>query len=204
MRKRGIDQKRGIPSLRCDPALLGLSHIKPWRVQPHHDPRHLPSLRPHVEKSRYQEYNSRYRLTGFFCSGTLKTPKEGNNMTDRERLNAHFQGPFKDLFSLDEAARLCKKDPSTIRKAIADGRLREGTDCMKFGKQWIITKDGIHRYTGTWTAWSNLRARWESECCGRPANPTLRKAKEAAITTLANGARRIAQYTRAVGEKRNK
>lgn len=48
-------------------------------------------------------------------------------------------GPFSGIFSLAEAAQIWGIDDSTIRKAISDGRLKPGTDCRKFGKQWVVT-----------------------------------------------------------------
>lgn len=59
------------------------------------------------------------------------------NMFDLE--NSKFAG----LLSLAEAAEIWQTDESTIRKAIAQGRLIDGRDCRKFGKQWVITADGM-------------------------------------------------------------
>ncbi len=60
---------------------------------------------------------------------------------------------FQDLISLDEAAKLLKKDPSTIRHAIKDGRLQEGHHCMKYGKQWVLHKSAIYELD-SWSPWS--------------------------------------------------
>lgn len=54
-------------------------------------------------------------------------------------------GPFEGLLSLAEAAEMWDIDPSTIRKAILDHRLVEGKDCRKFGKQWVVSEDAMHR-----------------------------------------------------------
>ena len=54
-------------------------------------------------------------------------------------------GPFEKLLSLAEAAEIWRIDESTIRKAIAAGRLYEGLDCRKFGKQWVVTVDAMAR-----------------------------------------------------------
>ena len=55
------------------------------------------------------------------------------------------QSPFDRLLSIEEAARIWGKDSSTIRRAILDGRLIQGVDCKKIGKQWIITVDAMAR-----------------------------------------------------------
>lgn len=55
------------------------------------------------------------------------------------------RGPFYQLLSFAEAAEIWKIDPSTLRKAVADGRLYPGVDCRKFGKQWVVTVDAMAR-----------------------------------------------------------
>ena len=47
---------------------------------------------------------------------------------------------FTGLLSLHEAALIWNIDDSTIRKAIEFGRLVDGDDCCKFGKQWVVTR----------------------------------------------------------------
>lgn len=49
------------------------------------------------------------------------------------------------MLSAAEAAEIWGIDSSAIRKAIIDGRLIEGQDCRKFGKQWVITVDAMAR-----------------------------------------------------------
>ena len=56
---------------------------------------------------------------------------------------------FDGLLSASDAAALWHIDESTLRKALSDGRLREGTDAMKFGKQWVITIKGMTRLYGS-------------------------------------------------------
>ncbi len=53
--------------------------------------------------------------------------------------------PWRELLSLAEAAEIWDLDESTIRKAIAQGRLVDGQDCRKFGKQWVITVKAMAR-----------------------------------------------------------
>ena len=40
------------------------------------------------------------------------------------------------------------KQPGTIRKGIAQGKFKEGEDCKKFGKQWVITTESLEREYG--------------------------------------------------------
>lgn len=63
-------------------------------------------------------------------------------------------GPFNQLLSLSEAAEIWGIDESTIRKAIAAGRIKTGWDCRKFGKQWVVTAEAMRKtfnpYGRTW------------------------------------------------------
>ena len=52
---------------------------------------------------------------------------------------------WDNLISLKEAAELYNRDESTLRRAISNGLLKEGTDCKKFGKQWVILKSSMER-----------------------------------------------------------
>ena len=64
-------------------------------------------------------------------------------------------GPFWKLLSFAEAAEIWKIDQSTLRKAVADGRLKPGVDCRKFGKQWVVTTDAMAReFHGAWGPWN--------------------------------------------------
>lgn len=63
--------------------------------------------------------------------------------------------PWKELLSLAEAAEIWGIDESTIRKAITQGRLVDGQDCRKFGKQWVITATAMSKtFRGGWSPWS--------------------------------------------------
>lgn len=68
-------------------------------------------------------------------------------------------GPFADLLSLSEFAALHEVDDSTIRQAIRAGRLKVGEDCMKFGKQWVLSSTAIEHFNGV-----GKRAKIYSEC----------------------------------------
>lgn len=56
--------------------------------------------------------------------------------------------PFDDLLSFGDATSLWGLNESTLRKAIRYGKLTDGIDVQKFGKQWIITKSAMRREYG--------------------------------------------------------
>ena len=56
--------------------------------------------------------------------------------------------PFDDLIALSDATILWGLNESTLRKAISYGKLQEGIDVMKYGKQWIITMEAMVREYG--------------------------------------------------------
>ena len=52
---------------------------------------------------------------------------------------------WDELLSLKEAAELYNRDASTLKRAISSGRLVEGIDCKKFGRDWVILKSSMER-----------------------------------------------------------
>ena len=56
--------------------------------------------------------------------------------------------PFDNLLSFGDATELWGLNESTLRKAIAYGRLVNGVDVCKYGKQWVITMDAMRREYG--------------------------------------------------------
>jgi hypothetical protein len=56
--------------------------------------------------------------------------------------------PFNNLMSFGDATQLWGLNESTLRKAIAYGKLQNGVDVCKFGKQWIISMDAMRREYG--------------------------------------------------------
>ena len=66
-------------------------------------------------------------------------------------------GPFEGLCSLAEFAEIHKVDESAIRHAIKAGRFRIGYDCVKFGKQWVFSKEGFHTFHGDYASFSRTR-----------------------------------------------
>ena len=55
---------------------------------------------------------------------------------------------FDNLLSFGDATELWGLNESTLRKAIAYGRLINGVDACKYGKQWVITMDAMRREYG--------------------------------------------------------
>ena len=56
--------------------------------------------------------------------------------------------PFDNLIALSDATIIWGLNESTLRKAISYGKLQEGIDVMKYGKQWVITTEAIFREYG--------------------------------------------------------
>ena len=56
--------------------------------------------------------------------------------------------PFDGLMSFNDATTLWSLNESTLRKAISYGKLVNGIDVCKFGKQWVISMDAMKREYG--------------------------------------------------------
>ena len=59
-----------------------------------------------------------------------------------------IETPFDNLIALSDATKIWGLNESTLRKAISYGKLINGVDVMKFGKQWIVTIDAMKREYG--------------------------------------------------------
>lgn len=59
------------------------------------------------------------------------------------------QTPFDGLIAFSDATLLWGLNESTLRKAIAYGKLINGIDVCKFGKQWVISSDSMIREYGS-------------------------------------------------------
>ena len=55
---------------------------------------------------------------------------------------------FDGLMACSDATAMWGLHESTLRKAIAYGRLRSGVDVCKFGKQWVVSRDAMIREFG--------------------------------------------------------
>lgn len=55
---------------------------------------------------------------------------------------------FDGLLSFSDASSLWGLNESTLRKAISYGKLRNGIDVCKYGKQWVILIESMKREYG--------------------------------------------------------
>lgn len=60
--------------------------------------------------------------------------------------------PFDGLMAFSDATSLWGLNESTLRKAIAYGKLVNGVDVCKFGKQWVVSMEAMKREYGLPTA----------------------------------------------------
>ena len=58
-----------------------------------------------------------------------------------------IQTPFDGLMSMNDATTIWGLNESTLRKAISYGKLKNGIDVCKYGKQWVVSiKSMIREY----------------------------------------------------------
>lgn len=56
--------------------------------------------------------------------------------------------PFDGLMAFSDATELGGLNESTLRKAISYGKLVNGVDVCKFGKQWVVSVEAMKREYG--------------------------------------------------------
>lgn len=56
--------------------------------------------------------------------------------------------PFDGLIAFTDATQLWGLNESTLRKAISYGKLVNGVDACKYGKQWVISTEAMKREYG--------------------------------------------------------
>lgn len=56
--------------------------------------------------------------------------------------------PFDGLMAFTDATQLWGLNESTLRKAICYGKLVNGVDACKYGKQWVISAEAMRREYG--------------------------------------------------------
>ena len=59
-----------------------------------------------------------------------------------------IENPFNGLMAFSDASRIWNLNESTLRKALSYGKLNAGVDCCKYGKQWVVTSEAMHREYG--------------------------------------------------------
>lgn len=57
--------------------------------------------------------------------------------------------PFDNLMAFTDATELWGLNESTLRKAISYGKLVNGIDACKYGKQWVISTEAMKREYGS-------------------------------------------------------
>ena len=58
------------------------------------------------------------------------------------------ESPFDGLIAFTEACQMWDLNESTLRKAVSYGKLVDGIDVCKFGKQWVVTIKAMEREYG--------------------------------------------------------
>ena len=61
---------------------------------------------------------------------------------------AQVKTPFDGLMAFSDATELWGLNESTLRKAIIYGKLINGVDVCKFGKQWVVSVKAMKREYG--------------------------------------------------------
>lgn len=56
--------------------------------------------------------------------------------------------PFDGLIAFTDATQLWGLNESTLRKAISYGKLVNGVDACKYGKQWVVSAEAMKREYG--------------------------------------------------------
>lgn len=56
--------------------------------------------------------------------------------------------PFDGLISMRDATNVWGLNESTLRKAISYGKLKNGIDVCKYGKQWVVSLESMIREYG--------------------------------------------------------
>lgn len=56
--------------------------------------------------------------------------------------------PFDGLMAFSDASELWGLHESTLRKAVEYGKLKNGVDVCKFGKQWVVSAEAMQREYG--------------------------------------------------------
>lgn len=62
---------------------------------------------------------------------------------------AQVDTPFDGLMAFSDATALWGLNESTLRKAITYGKLVNGVDVCKFGKQWVVSIEAMEREYGS-------------------------------------------------------
>ena len=128
----------------------------------------LYDMRPLVEKNPL--FRDLAVIPGLFMQATVDVGGEGVSWNEAVDIAASelyvnskpYRSDFDGLLALSDAATLWGLHESTLRKAVTYGRLVPGTDILKFGKQWVVTRAAMEREYG------KLPGTNEDSCGGSP------------------------------------
>ncbi len=107
--------------------------------------------------SKYKMFSPLLTQPELYCSVSVDTGGYGivwNDDIDIACDELYFNGktiatPFDGLIAFSDATQIWGLNESTLRKAIAYGKLIVGQDVCKFGKQWVISSRAMEREYGT-------------------------------------------------------
>lgn len=52
---------------------------------------------------------------------------------------------WNKLIDMTQAEERYSRDKSTIKRAISSGKIKEGIDCKKFGRDWVFLKENLDK-----------------------------------------------------------
>ena len=65
-----------------------------------------------------------------------------------EEYNLNIKDKFEGLITLKDAARMFKREDSTLRRNISNGKFKEDVDCKKFGTTWVFDIESLKKAYG--------------------------------------------------------
>ena len=89
-----------------------------------------------------------YQLSVQFAEGVTKIYDMKPLFKKWKNFNLLRKTPFDGLIAFTDATQLWDLNESTLRKAVSYGKLINGIDVCKYGKQWIISADAMVREYG--------------------------------------------------------
>ena len=107
--------------------------------------------------STNENYKDLKNVVGLFTQATVDVGGYGVSWNDDIDIacdelwenGKEIETSFTGLLAFSDATALWGLNESTLRKAISYGKLKDGIDVMKFGKQWIITSEAMEREYGS-------------------------------------------------------
>lgn len=79
------------------------------------------------------------------CQKVLNLMMDGINLGNYGK---EMSKSFVGLLSTQDIVKQYNVNESTVRRAVLDGRLEEGKDCMKYGKSWVVKEESAERLWG--------------------------------------------------------